>query len=458
MRSTISTRHAVIGAGAAAAAALALAATTLSAQAVSGGGYSYQQQGCTKSADRNDQPQHTDPGCHNATAQINAGSGDYAQRWHVLSINSDQLPNGQSPHSGSVSADPGQGTQYTLRFDTGTGSFILVNPIGFATDVATWLAGGGAGPFPLPSTNQLVGTMGTPSAGLDQSSAQKRSLTDAATSQQFYFGADDNLDNGEHDSVNPNDYHHKDSRVADGPSDGGAIQANTHVQGDPSDPAGLIAKNVDPTDMHDPVKAADAGTGACADGVCAGADTSHRKMYQGGCSSCADQSVYNDQNSTNWRSPDCNGQSVQNENDCGANWQNGNESGNIYGPYSERGAYYTDPGVFVYQDPDPQASPEFQGVTGYPLCELYAGTMGVWFCSMQVVPSPGAATEVAPASIAATPTVAPQQRISVVPVQHATPQPATAPSAQTESGAPSGGTTGLPLPPLPPLPLPIALQ
>src|SRR5581483_7509844 len=122
-----------------------------------------------------------------------------------------------------------------------------------------------------------------------------------------------------HDSVDPRDDHHKDARVANGPSDGGAFQANTHVQGSPTDPAGLVSKNVDPTDMHDPVKAADAGTGACADGACAGADTTRRKAYQGGCRSCADQSVYNDQNSTSWRSPDCNGQSLQNQNDCGAN-------------------------------------------------------------------------------------------------------------------------------------------
>lgn len=431
------------------AAALTLAATTLHAQAVSGGGYSPAQQGCSKSADRNDRQQSTEPGCHNAALQLNAGSGDYAQRWHVLSINSDQLPNGQSPHAGSVTVDPGQGTQYTLRFDTGTGSFILVNPVGFAADVATWLAGGGQGPFPLPSTSQLIGTMGTPSAGVDRQSSKRRSLTDAATNQQVYFGADDNLDNGEHDSVAPNDFHHKDSRVANGPSDGGAIQANTHVQGDPGDPAGLIAKNVDPTDMHDPVKAADAGTGACADGLCAGADTTRRKVYQGGCSSCADQSVYNDQNSTNWRSPDCNGQSLQNQNDCGANWQSGSESGNIYGPYSERGAHYTDPGVFVYEDPDPQASPEFQGVTGYPLCELYAGTMGVWVCSTQVAPSPGAVA----AAPAATSHVAAQNRAGVTPVAHPAVTGGAARAAGAQPAQRSSAGTGIALPSPPSLPI-----
>jgi hypothetical protein len=338
-----------------------------------------------------------------------------------------------------------------LRFDTGTGSFILVNPLGFATDVATWVIGGGQGPFPPPQ--QLVGTPGQPSAGVDQSSGATRNPADAATNQQVYFGADDNLDNGEHDGVNPTDYHGKDRRVADGPSDGGAIQANTHLQGSASDPASLVAKNVDPSDMHDPLRAADAGTGACADGLCAGADTSRRKAYQGGCTRCADQSVYNDQNSTNWRSPDCNAGSTANQNDCGANWKSGSEQGNIYQPYSERGAYYTDPGVFVYEDPDPQASPLTSGVLQYPICELYAGTMGVWVCSQQVAPSPGAAGAPAqPAQQKGAGTSSAQRTGSP------TAAPAPAPKARptqagpsTSGSAPSGGSLVPPLPPLPPL-------
>ena len=80
------------------------------------------------------------------------------------------------------------------------------------------------------------------------------------------------------------------------------------------------------------MKAADAGTGACADGLCFGADTSHRKMYQGGCTDkhkCSDTAVYNDENasnpnydsgSTHWRSPDCNSGSTFNQNECSSKW------------------------------------------------------------------------------------------------------------------------------------------
>ena len=384
MRARRRTLQALTASGAAALAA-GLTLGALPVQAVSGGGYNPQQQGCSPSADRNDQPQSTEPGCHNATLQVNQGGGGYASNWHVLSVNSDQLPNGESPHSGSISANPGQGTTYTIAFDTGTGTLILVSPLGLAVDLLTWAAGGFQGPAPIPA--QLIGTPGTPSAGLSQTASHPHAVTDGLGQEQVYFGADDNLDNGEHDAVNPTVDHNKDRKVANGPSDGGAAQANTHPQGSVSNPA-TLQDNVDPSDPLNPVRAADAGAAGCADGLCAGADTSHRKAYQGGCTSCPDQSVYNDQYTTQWRSPDCNSGSTANQNDCGANWQNGQEAGNIYQPYSQRGAYYTDPGVFVYEDPDPQSSPVFPVDPTYPMCELYAGTMGVWVCSQDVVPSP----------------------------------------------------------------------
>jgi hypothetical protein len=449
MPSTASTVRAILGAAAATAlAALGFAATTLHAEAVSGGGYDPAQQGCSKTANRNDKPKSTEKGCHNATLQFNQGTGDYRSRWHLLSINSDQLPDGQSPHAGSVGADPGQGTAYALRFDTGTGQFVLINPLGLALDLASWLAGGAQGPPPIPP--QLLGAPGQPSASLDQSRARKRNAADGLTNQQVYFGADDNLDNGEHDGVNPSDYGGRDAKVANGPSDGGAAQVNTHVHGSASDPVSLLRKNVDPGDMHNPLRAADAGTGACADGICAGADTMRRKAYQGGCRSCADQSVYNDQYTTAWRSPDCSGQSTASQNRCGRNGANGN----IYQPWSERGAYSTDPGVFVYEDPDPQASPLTAAFMPYPICELYAGTMGVWVCSQNVVPPPPAATAAtarAPASAAAVPTGTTTGRRSTAPAPSPPHPPSPPRSAGTGAAAPpSVPPSSTPAPAAPP--------
>lgn len=455
MARTGRTAHALSATGAALLAAAGLTLSALPAQAVSGGGYTPQQQGCSPSADRNDQPQSTEAGCHNATLQLNQGSGGYASDWHVLSLNTDQLPNGTSPHSGSLSANPGQGTNYTMTFDTGTGKLILVSPLGLALDLLTWAGSGFVGPPPIPS--QIIGTPGTPSAGAAQSSSAKHAPTDGLGQEQVYLGADDNLDSGEHDAINPSDDHNKDAKVANGPSDGGAAQANTHPQGSASNPQ-TLQQNVDPTDPHNPVRAADAGAAGCADGLCAGADTSRRKAYQGGCTSCADQGVYNDQYTTQWRSPDCNSGSTQNQNLCGANWQNGQPQGNIYQPWSERGAYYTDPGVFVYEDPDPQASPVFPVTPTYPICELYAGTMGVWVCSQDVVPSPiqavGGAAAVGRQGAAAN--------------HGRNTGPAVQPAAKSTNSAPSGAGTGsslssaqppnpqpspTPLLPLPALPL-----
>ncbi len=419
---------------------------------LSGGGYDPAQQGCSKTADRNDQPQSTETGCHNATLQLNQGSGDYASKWHVLSLNTDQLSNGQSPHAGSVQADPGMGTRYVIAFDTGTGKLILVAPLNVALDLASWAIGGFQGPPPVPA--QLLGTPGQPNVTMQQSKAGHRNVTDGIGSNQVYFGADDNLNNGEHDAVNPADYNGRDRRVANGPSDGGAAQVNTHLRGSAGDPASLIAKNVDPTDMHDPLRAADAGSGGCADGLCAGADTSHRKAYQGGCRTCQDQAVYNDQYTTDWRSPDCSSGDTASQNKCGKEWKSGNPQGNIYQPWSERGAYYTDPGVFVYEDPDPQASPIASNAAQYPMCELYAGTMGVWVCSQNVVPSPGAAAPAAAATAHATgttttPTQAPPAMSKPAPTPTPSAAPPTPPAAAPPTATPAPITL---LPALPPAP------
>ena len=382
-------------AGAAAAALLLGAGHAL---AVSGGGYSYGQQGCTADADRNDAVT-AQPGCHNATLQVNQGSGGYSSNWHVLSVNTDQTaPDsplqagpvaGDPVHSGSVTADPGQGSQETVAFDTGLPGVLM-----FLGALPGWAGGGGAGAPPAaPPAPTVTATSTSSPAGLD---------TAHPGQAQVYFGADDNLDLGEHDGVDPAAAGGRDAEVANGPSDGGALQVNTHPQGSLDNPQGLSA-NLDPTDLHDPLRAADAAGGGCADGLCVAADTSHRTVYRGGCHTCQDEPVYGDQSTTGWRSPDCNSGSVQNQNDCGAGWQNGSEQGDITQPYEERGAYTTDPGVMVYEDPDPQASP---ALPMYPVCEEYVGTEGVWVCGAPVVGAPGSGTPspaLAPAPVVVAP-------------------------------------------------------
>ena len=400
------TRKRVAAAGAIGAAALLGAAVgAIHAGAVSGGGYSYGQQGCSATADRNDRPNSTEKGCHSFTAQVNQGGGAYPQRYHPVSLNLDQTPVGTSAHSGSVVLDPGQGTAYTVKFDTGQGQFLNLGLTSYPLDVLSYLLGfpGDAANPPLPNVGQLK--PGTPSASFQQGPSKGRFDTANPADAQVYVGADDNLDNGEHDGVSPVA---KGARpVANGPSDGGAVQANTHLQGNPSNPQSL-AGNASPTDRHNPVRAADAGFGECADGQCVAADTERRRIYQGGCRRCSDQSVYSDQSSTNWRSPDCNSGSLQNQNECATNWQSckdpadtGNLPENppdcddapISQPYSERGGYYTDPGVMVYEDPDPQSSPV---LPMYPICEEYVGTEGVYTCGKPGVNPPAGMTPAAP--------------------------------------------------------------
>jgi hypothetical protein len=383
-------RAMTVAVGSAAATAVSLALTTITVGAVSGGGYDPAQQHCSKSADRNDQLNKAQKGCKNLVFQVNQGGGDYARRWHLIEINTDQTPGGTSAHSGAVVVDPAQGTAYSLNYDTGQGKTVDFGTVSYPLDVLSWIiqvltTQKPAAP-PLPSHN--APQPGAPALSMTTNKSKGHIDLSRLSNAQVYMGADDNLDGGEHDGVNPNpdpSHPNRDAKVANGPSDGGAIQANTHLQGSPSNPASL-GKNVSPTDTHNPVRAADAGFGACADGVCAAADTTHRRAYKGGCSNCPDRTVYDDQN-TNWRSPNCNSGDTKSQNQCGSGWNKpgGSANGPITQPYNERGSFYTDPGVMIYEDPDPQGSPV---LPMYPICEEYVGTQGVWLCGMKVVPAP----------------------------------------------------------------------
>jgi hypothetical protein len=379
--------------GSAAATAVGLALTTVSAGAVSGGGYDPAQLHCSKTADRNDQPNTAQKGCKNFVAQVNQGGGSYARQWHLIEINTDQTPVGTSAHSGAVVVDPGQGTAYSVNYDTGQGKTADFGTVSYPLDVLSWIIQvittqqPSAPPLPKATAPQP----GAPS--LSTSSQRSKGHIDQSrlSNIQVYMGADDNLDGGEHDGINPNPdpaHPNRDKKVANGPSDGGAIQLNTHLQGSPSNPSSL-GNNVSPTDTHNPLRAADAGFGACADGVCFAADTTHRRAYKGGCKNCPDRAVYDDQNNTDWRSPNCNSGDTASQNQCGSGWNQpgGSASGPITQPYNERGSYYTDPGVMIYEDPDPQASPV---LPMYPICEEYFGTQGIWLCGMNVVPAPAA--------------------------------------------------------------------
>lgn len=168
----------------------------------------------------------------------------------------------------------------------------------------------------------------------------------------FYIGADDNLNVGEHDGS---------SDVNNGPSDGGAIVFNVDPETVGAWLDALGSGDVAYLLTH-PVPLVDAGAGMCADGVCLSVQTTQRVAFQGGDES--KERDVSDYEGKEWDPESCSGPSDQPE-DCGgrtmADWVN------------DEGTTYVEPGVQVYEDPDPQGSP----LGPYPLPAAYVGTCGV---------------------------------------------------------------------------------
>ena len=88
-----------------------------------------------------------------------------------------------------------------------------------------------------------------------------------------YFGANDNLDGGEHDSS---------SQVDNGPSDGGAIVANVAPMSALDWFKPSLVRTAKQFLLTHPLPGVDAGFGFCADGICFSAQTQRRVAYQGG--------------------------------------------------------------------------------------------------------------------------------------------------------------------------------
>jgi hypothetical protein len=184
------------------------------------------------------------------------------------------------------------------------------------------------------------------------------SQIDPTRGAQVYFGADDNLNQGEHDGA---------SGIGNGPSDGGAIRFVI-------DPASLEAW-VDAATAGDttylqrhPVPLVSFGTGACADGLCFSATTERRVAYQGG-----DEDAHRDAadyQGVVWDPASCSGPSATVE-DCDDPATPEEET---MTSWNDRvGTVYAQPGIQVYEDPDPEGSP----LDPYPIPSAYAGTCGV---------------------------------------------------------------------------------
>lgn len=176
---------------------------------------------------------------------------------------------------------------------------------------------------------------------------------DPATGLRIFFGADDNLANGEHDSS---------SLIGDGPSDGGAVVLNISPGSVQAWVAALQAGDLVYLLTH-PLPLVDAGAGSCADGICESVQTQRRVAYQGGATDGRSRDVSN-YDGKQWDPETCAGPS-DTAADCGGN--------DITYWHNQEGTVYVEPGVQVYEDPNPAGSP----LGPYPLPAAYVGTCGV---------------------------------------------------------------------------------
>ena len=381
--------RAALAAGVAACLSLGMAGV---ARAVSGGGYQSEQQDCTANADANNAPQgQAERGCHDIAVNVESGGTRYAE----LGVNQEPIdrnspgtptplsigdPGGTaSPHAGCVAAN----TDGTGGGNTRTGNGCGDNAQG----------AGGSATFDYYAVYcPLAATLGSPceDRAYPQSPVSLNPDTGSATAVDsiltngllVYFGADDNIDNGEHDGVSGNDVtcpkNPKKSHgcvaedtggTVNGPSDGGAIE----VAVTPQDAAQT------PSATH-PEGLANASEGSCADGICQEATTQQQTVYHGcganrdvtpksGCSTRSSNVYdYSHDPSVSSEPPNCNSGGADTENNSACNgpmdaYRSGTASN-----------WNAEPGVQTYSDPDPQRSPADSSI--WPTPGIYVGTCG----------------------------------------------------------------------------------
>ena len=288
------------------------------AYAVSSGGYHPAEQDCSKRADANDRTV-PEEGCHNAKVNVEDREGNrYAE------AGTDQTAPGTWVHRGDARVD-------TNGDGSGAGAAV-------------------AGDADDPTATSITPSSGTPDT----------SVAGLLTGTRLSFGADDNLDRGEHDGANGR---HGSDDSENGPSDGGALVVGWH-------PLAVTGWSPDQARTN-PVPVADAGAGGCADGICVSAQTRRRVAYQGGGDGERSAADYEGKR---FDPAGCDSGSDAGETRC-----HGDDSGDPQTMdqwRAQEGTVYADPGVQVYEDPDPQGSP-LGGQSVYPLPAAYAGTCGV---------------------------------------------------------------------------------
>jgi hypothetical protein len=329
-----------------------MAATTGIALAVSGGGYDPSQQDCRSNADASTTKTAT-PGCHNFKLSVADSKG---KRYAELGL--DQMPQGPATPGLAGVGYPG-----APNFPHAGCVAVNTNGTGGHTGSNCGTAKGGAGAALIFDTENPGRTKATPSTGPVDT---KGIVASAMAGTQIYLGADDNLDAGEHDGVTGM---HGTKNSVNGPSDGGAITVGVAP--------GKATKAPSATNL---VPVATASEGACADGFCEEVTTVRQAVFHGGgTANSRDAANYQDKK---WDPYTCSSGSPTSEstgtNGCGPQtmdqWR-AKEAKNVY----------AEPGVQIYEDPDPQGSPidpiYEAGIVPkpilYPLPAAYVGSCGV---------------------------------------------------------------------------------
>lgn len=365
----------VVGLGAV---AVAIAAAGV-AGAVSAGGYSPSQQDCSPTADANN-VQGAQPGCHNAKLNVSnssgrryaqVGIGQEAQGDNAHAADASVTPNGQTP--GQPSSGPAVGGHVDTNYQPIPANQCGLEDIAlYAAEEAAYKAGQGPQPCTLDPSKWNAPSQAPSVQPHTQGGTPDGSAASLLSGGQVYFGADDNLDSGEHDGANGL---YGTTKSANGPSDGGSLVINWQPGAATTWMADLKAlMGGSPTPLaENPVPVANAGGGGCADGTCVGVYTAKTSIYQGGGAggSGSSRNAYNYQGKT-WDPYDCSSGSSQSEQACQT------EGGHSMDWYRQQEAknVYAQPGVQVYEDPDPQGSPAGPP-QAYPLPSAYAGTCGV---------------------------------------------------------------------------------
>ncbi|HLX87396.1 MAG TPA: hypothetical protein VKR22_02880 [Acidimicrobiales bacterium] len=365
---------------------LALAGCAGVSAAASAGGYSQDQQDCQWNAEAWNTPNGaTDPGCHNLAVNGEGGgnsNGDpnssntrYAEWGNDMApndpnsvgtptIESVGIPGSTgSPHAGCVAAN-------TDGTDGGTGPGCGDNAggAGFEAnyDYYQWYC-------------PVVAAAGKPCEDDNPGTTTVTPDTGSATDLQpiitqgliVYFGANDNLDNGEHDGVSG--LNGTDGAV-NGPSDGGALQLSITPQ-----------SALEAFSATKPEGLANFSEGECADGICSELTTDQQTVYYGcdgtnpqnnnaadTCTAGTPESgnVFENKAPASTQEPyNCSSGDATSEN-CAAQ---GGQSFNTYRSETPQ-QMNAEPGFQTYQDPDPQRSPAAPfGTPG-----AYAGTCGVY--------------------------------------------------------------------------------